>query len=117
MHRISAVDGLLLWVYLQVAHSLVAVVIQYDMHRAVLFWGDAEDGGMTAACHLQLQMLFGQTNGIIMGMRDFFLMIESRRPFFWFQAQFATKGSQCERPIILRTSPHNPMTVADALEQ
>ena len=74
MYRIIAIDCLGQMVYLQVALTLVAVMIQEDVYRSILLWGDTEDGRMTAACHLHLQMLLRQTDGIVMWMRDLFCM-------------------------------------------
>ena len=115
MNRIIAIDGLVLLVDLQVSLALVAVMVQDDMHWSILLWGDTEDGRMTAASHLHLQMLLRQTNCIVMRMRDLFCMREGRSPLCWSQTQFATKGCEGKRPIILRTTTHNPVTVAETL--
>ena len=115
MNRIIAIDGLVLLVDLQVSLALVAVMIQDDMHWSILLWSDTEDGCMTAASHLHLQMLLRQTNGIVMRMRDLFCMREGRSTLCWSQAQLATKCCEGKRTIILRTTTHNPMTIAETL--
>ena len=76
MHRVAAIDSLRLRVNLQIAHLLVAIMIQYDVYWSVLLRCDAEDGCMAATCHLYLQMFLGQTYGIVMGMRYLLLMRE-----------------------------------------
>ena len=44
-------------------------------------------------------------------------MVEWCGPLLWSQAQSSTKCRQGKRPIVLCTSSHNPVTVADALEK
>ena len=71
VHRVVAVDGLLLVVDLQIALPLVAVMIEHDVDGAVLFGGDAENGRMTGGSHLQRQMFLRQTHGIVVRMGNF----------------------------------------------
>ena len=115
MNRIIAIDRLILLVDLQVSLALIAVMVQDDVYWTVLLWGDTENGRMTAASHLHLQMLLRQTDSIVMRMRDLFCMREWRSPFCWSQTQLATKCSEGKRAIVLRTTTHNPMTVAETL--
>ena len=117
MHRITTIDRLCLIVNLQVSLTLIAVMIQEDVYRSILLWGDTEDGCMTAACHLHLQMLLRQTDGIVMRMGDLFCMREGRGPFFWSQTQLSTKGSEGKRAIVLRATSHNPVAIAETLQQ
>ena len=83
MHGIVAIDGLVEAIHRQEALSLITVMIQDDMHWSVLFWCNAEDGGMAIARHLHLQMFLRQTDGIIMGMRHFFCMRKRSSPLHW----------------------------------
>ena len=72
MNRVIAIDDTIDIVHFQIALALIAVVVQHNMNRTILLWGDAEDGCMTGTCHLQLQMLLRKTNRIVMRMGDFF---------------------------------------------
>ena len=54
MNGVAAIDGLGIWVYLQVPFFLIAVVIQDDVDRTIVLRCDTEDGGMTRTGHLDL---------------------------------------------------------------
>ena len=49
---VIAIDRLGDGVYFQVSLTLITIVIQHDVNRAVLLWGDAEDGCMAGGRHL-----------------------------------------------------------------
>jgi hypothetical protein len=49
-------------------------------------------------------------------MRDFIFMAECRSSLFRLQTKFSTKRSHRERAIILRTSAHQPVAAAEALQ-
>ena len=94
--RVIAVDCLGDGVYLQVSLHLVAVMIQHNVNGAVLLWGDAEDGSMAGGCHLQFQVLVGQTDGIVVGMGDLLVVREPGGALRWRQAQLTCEGSKGE---------------------
>ena len=89
MHRVVAIDGLFLIINLQIAFTLITIMIENNMYRTILLWRDAEDGRMTASRHFHLQMFLIQKGGIIMGMRDFICVRERRRSFLRSQTQLA----------------------------
>ena len=65
---VIAIDDAIDIVHFQITLAFVAVVVEDDMHRSVLFWCDTEDGRMTRGCQLQLQMLVRQPYSIVVGM-------------------------------------------------
>ena len=68
MDGVIAIDDAIDIVHFQITLAFVAVVVEDDMHRSVLFWCDTEDGRMTRGCQLQLQMLVRQPYSIVVGM-------------------------------------------------
>ena len=99
------------------ALTLVAVVVDDDVYRAVLLRRDTEHGRMTASRQFYPQALVGQTHGVVMRVRHLLRMREPGGPFLWLQTQFAADGCNGERAIVLRATAHYPVAVAEALQQ
>ena len=81
VNGVRGVDSLIDGVNHHVALIFIAVGTNSNMHILVLLWCDTEDGCMTAARHLQAQMLVRQANGIIVGMRNLLIVAEMRGRF------------------------------------
>ena len=62
-------------------------------------------------------MLLGQSNGIIVGMRNLVGVGEWCGTFLRSQAQPACESSKGERAVVLCTAAHDPVAVADTLKQ
>ena len=83
MHRVIAINGLRQIVDFQIALTLIAIMIQDDMHWSVLLWGNTEDSRMTTTRHFYPQMLLRQAHRIIMRMGNLLIMRERRSSLFW----------------------------------
>ena len=116
MHRIITIDDMIDGINLDVSLSLIAVRIDDKMNQLILLRSNTEEGGMTQGCHLCLQMFILQANSIVVRMRDFIFMAECRSSLFRLQTELSTKRSHRERAIILRTSAHQPVAAAEALQ-
>ena len=90
----------------------------------------AEDGGATGGGHFGIDLFIGEGDCIIIWMRDFSVVREPCCPLLWCKVLNACafespsfggdRGGlhhQCERPIVLRASAHEPMAVAKTLKQ
>ena len=116
MHRIITIDYMVDGINLDVSLSFIAVRIDDKMNQLILLRSNAEEGGMTQGGHLSLQMFILQADSIVVRMRDFIFMTESRSSLFWLKTELSTKRSHRERAIILRTSAHQPVAAAEALQ-
>ena len=114
---VIAIDGAVDRVQLKHSLALIAVMVDDDMHRAVLLRRDTEEGSVAAARHLYLQMLIGQTHGIVVGMGYLFVVAEAGGPCRRLQAEHTAEGSDGKRAVVLCTAAHNPMAVAEPLQQ
>ena len=115
MDRIGAADHLALQVNRSLA--LVTVMVDDDMHRPVMLWGDAQHGGMTGSRHLHLQTLVGQAHGIIVGMGCLLVVAETGSTLRRLGAEPSGEGCHRKRAVVLSTATHNPVTVAEPLQQ
>ena len=116
MHRIITIDDMIDGINLDVSLSFIAVRIDDKMNQFILLRSNTEKGGMTQGCHLCLQMFILQADCIVVRMRDFIFMAECRSSLFRLKAELSAKRCHRERAIILRTSAHQPVTAAEALQ-
>ena len=86
VNRIPGDDHVLLRIMLDAAFTLIIIRIDDDMHRSVLHGGHTENGTMTQCRHLYQKMLVGQDHLIIIRMRHFLMMTETRGALFGLQA-------------------------------
>ena len=96
---------------------LVAVGIDHHIHPLVAIWRDPHDGPMERGRDFYLETLARQLHRIVMRMRHLLLVTERRSPLGDGSAQFPTQHRDGGRPIVLGTSAHQPVRVAESLEE
>ena len=122
---VVAIDRLGKRVHSDVALALVAVGHQEHMHLLIPLRGDAEDGRMAAARHLHPKVLVGQSHAIVMGVGHLLAVAEAAGTLPHTHARsgcpasyiLPAEGREGEGAVVLRAASHNPVAVAEALEE
>ena len=116
MHRVVAIHAVSCRVYRHKTLFLITVGINHEVSLAILLVSKAEHRAMTESCHLCLEMFIGQDHRVIIGMRHLIIMTKPGGSLLGFQSQAVHQRHERERTVILRTSTHQPMTVAESLQ-